>query len=85
VYFRAANEGACTYMDDRRDARLPHGACWYDLCDDLEVIEIPGDHFSILRQVWPASLPTWAPALLEAQPKLCMGFLTCISHLLWLC
>ena len=51
VYFRAATEGACTYMDDRRDARLPHGACWYDLCDDLEVLDIPGDHFSILRQV----------------------------------
>lgn len=51
VYFRAATQGACTYMDDRRDARLPHGACYYDLCDDLEVVDIPGDHFSILRQV----------------------------------
>lgn len=51
VYFRAAIQGACTYMDDRRNARMPHGTCWYDLCDDLEVLDIPGDHFSILRQV----------------------------------
>jgi hypothetical protein len=32
-------------------AAVPHGACWYDLCDDCEVIDVPGDHFSILRQV----------------------------------
>lgn len=51
VYFRGATQGACTYMDDRRDAPVPHGACWYDLCPDCEVIDIPGDHFSILRQV----------------------------------
>lgn len=51
VYFRAANQGACTYMDDRRSGLLPHGACWYDLCDDMEVIDVPGDHFSLLRQV----------------------------------
>ena len=31
-------------------AAVPHGACWYDLCDDLEVIDVPGDHFSLLRQ-----------------------------------
>ena len=29
---------------------MPHGACWYDLCEECEVIDIPGDHFSILRQ-----------------------------------
>ena len=93
VYFRAADQGACTYMNDARDAGanaictrpiavllahqcargvcmamapssvlpphlrplrcavLPHGACWYDLCEDLEVIDVPGDHFSLLRQV----------------------------------
>ena len=89
VYFRAATQGACTYMNDARDAGeaaasqhsahgscpsacallllllhdaghcavavraavVPHGACWYDLCEDLEVIDVPGDHFSLLRQV----------------------------------
>lgn len=29
---------------------MPHGVCWWDLCDDLEVIDVPGDHFSLLRQ-----------------------------------
>ena len=28
----------------------PHGVCWAELCDDLEVIDVPGDHFSLLRQ-----------------------------------
>lgn len=37
VYFRAAHAGACTYFDDRRDGSLPHGACWADLCPDVEV------------------------------------------------
>lgn len=51
VYLRAAVSGVCTYMDDARTAAVPHGACWYDMCPDLEVIDVPGDHFSILRQV----------------------------------
>ena len=24
--------------------------CWADLCDDLQVVDVPGDHFSLLRQ-----------------------------------
>ncbi len=27
-----------------------HGVCWSELCDELEVIDVPGDHFSLLRQ-----------------------------------
>ena len=34
-----------------RPADAAHGACWYDLCEDCQVVDIPGDHFSILRQV----------------------------------
>ena len=37
LYFRAATPGACTYFDDRRDGLLPHGACWADICPDLQV------------------------------------------------
>lgn len=46
--------------------------CRYDLCDDLEVIDVPGDHFSLLRQVggWMSSL-WW----LELCCKVC-----CICH-----
>jgi thioesterase domain-containing protein len=29
---------------------LSHGARWYRLCSDLEVVDVPGDHFSLLRQ-----------------------------------
>ncbi|KAK9815594.1 hypothetical protein WJX72_006498 [[Myrmecia] bisecta] len=50
VYFRGATPGACTYFDDCKDGLLPHAACWYDLCQDLQVIDVPGDHFSLLRQ-----------------------------------
>lgn len=52
VYFRGLTPGVCTYFDDRKGplAPVPHGACWYDLCDDLRVIDVPGDHFSLLRQ-----------------------------------
>ena len=50
VYFRARQGGACTYFDDRRDGPLPHGLCWASLCKDLQVVDVPGDHFSLLRQ-----------------------------------
>lgn len=50
VYFRAKDRGMCTYMDDGRLGAHPHGLCWYDLCEDIEVIDLPGDHFSVLRQ-----------------------------------
>ena len=50
VYFRARQGGACTYFDDRRDGPLPHGLCWAPLCKDLQIVDVPGDHFSLLRQ-----------------------------------
>ncbi|CAD7696942.1 unnamed protein product, partial [Ostreobium quekettii] len=50
VYFRAAERGACDYVDDGRHNGRPHGVCWVDLCQDLEVVDVPGDHFSLLRQ-----------------------------------
>lgn len=37
----------------RYDAYLPHGVCWSQLCDDLEVVDVPGDHFALLRQSVP--------------------------------
>lgn len=51
VYLRAATRGACDYVNDSRAWAWPHGVCWHSLCTDLEVIDVPGDHFSILRQV----------------------------------
>jgi len=52
VYFRGMSPGVCTYFDDRKGALVPypHGACWYNRCEDLRVIDVPGDHFSLLRQ-----------------------------------
>lgn len=50
VYFRARQQGACTYFDDRRDGPLAHGLCWASLCQDLQIVDVPGDHFSLLRQ-----------------------------------
>jgi thioesterase domain-containing protein len=52
VYIRAMTPGVCTYFDDRKGgaAPVPHGACWYDRCHDLRVVDVPGDHFSLLRQ-----------------------------------
>ncbi|KAK9863861.1 hypothetical protein WJX84_009188, partial [Apatococcus fuscideae] len=50
VYFRAETAGACTYFDDRPDGPMPHGHTWRDLCSALEVVDVPGDHFSLLRQ-----------------------------------
>ncbi len=28
-----------------RYSEWPHGICWAELADDLEVIDVPGDHF----------------------------------------
>lgn len=50
VYFRARQGGACTYFNDRREGPLPHGLCWAPYCNDLQVVDVPGDHFSLLRQ-----------------------------------
>lgn len=50
VYFRAASPGACDYVDDGRHGPWPHGVCWSELCAELEVVDVPGDHFSLLRQ-----------------------------------
>lgn len=52
VYFRGMTPGVCTYFDDRKgpNVPMPHGACWYNRCEDLRVIDVPGDHFSLLRQ-----------------------------------
>jgi thioesterase domain-containing protein len=30
--------------------RFSHGTTWAELCDDLTVVDVPGDHFSLLRQ-----------------------------------
>jgi thioesterase domain-containing protein len=52
VYFRGFSPGVCTYFDDRKGPLVPnpHGACWYNRCDDLRIVDVPGDHFSLLRQ-----------------------------------
>lgn len=52
LYFRGLAPGVCTYFDDRKGPRAPtpHGACWYARCEDLRVVDVPGDHFSLLRQ-----------------------------------
>jgi thioesterase domain-containing protein len=51
VYFRAMKGGACDYVNDSRYWRYSHGCCWSELCEDLLVVDVPGDHFSLLRQV----------------------------------
>ncbi len=50
VYFRARQGGACTYFNDSREGLLAHGLCWAPYCNDLQVVDVPGDHFSLLRQ-----------------------------------
>jgi hypothetical protein len=50
VYFRANRRGACDYVNDSRYWRYSHGTCWSELTDDLLVVDVPGDHFSLLRQ-----------------------------------
>ena len=29
---------------------MAHGRCWAPLCNDLQIVDVPGDHFSLLRQ-----------------------------------
>ena len=50
VYFRARQGGACTYFNDSREGPLTHGLCWAPYCNELQVVDVPGDHFSLLRQ-----------------------------------
>ncbi|KIY94328.1 type I polyketide synthase [Monoraphidium neglectum] len=57
VYFRANSAGACNYFNDSRYWRYSHGTTWAELCDDLTVVDVPGDHFSLLRQDAPDMEP----------------------------
>lgn len=50
VYLRATSRGACDYVNDGKSWAFPHGVCWFEHCSDIEVIDVPGDHFSLLRQ-----------------------------------
>lgn len=51
LYFRAQEQGAlASYMADGRTGPLAHGTCWHDLCANLRVIDVPGNHYSLLRQ-----------------------------------
>lgn len=52
VYFRGSIQGACDYMDDRREHPVAYGTRWLEVADCVEVIDVPGDHFSLLRQDW---------------------------------
>jgi len=51
-YFRADLRGMVAYMhdEDNDDEEFPHGVGWMDFVSDLQIIDVPGDHFSMLRQ-----------------------------------
>ena len=50
VYFRAQERGACDYVDDSDTGIFPHGSCWSEVIDNIEIVDVPGDHFSLLRR-----------------------------------
>ena len=50
VYFRGARRGACDYVQDGRQGPEMYGVSWLRYCDQVEVVDVPGDHFSLLRQ-----------------------------------
>lgn len=50
IFFRATLTGAVTSFTDDKYGEFPMGASWYRYCEDLQIIDIPGNHFSILRQ-----------------------------------
>ena len=37
--------------------RYSHGTTWAELADDVTVVDVPGDHFSLLRQDAPDMEP----------------------------
>jgi len=49
-FFRAHNRGAVAYVQDQDDVLFSHGVGYKDVVADLTVLDVPGDHFSMLRQ-----------------------------------
>ena len=49
-YFRARERGAVTYVEDQDDSLFAHGVGYKKVINRLAVIDVPGDHFSMLRQ-----------------------------------
>jgi thioesterase domain-containing protein/3-oxoacyl-(acyl-carrier-protein) synthase/acyl carrier protein len=49
-FFRAHDRGAVAYVQDQDDVFFSHGVGYKDIVSDLTVLDVPGDHFSMLRQ-----------------------------------
>jgi len=49
-FFRAHDRGAVAYVQDKDDELFSHGVGYKDVVSDLTVLDVPGDHFSMLRQ-----------------------------------
>merc|ERR1719240_602980 len=49
-FFRAHNRGAVAYVQDQDDVLFSHGVGYKDIVADLTVLDVPGYHFSMLRQ-----------------------------------
>lgn len=73
VYFRANKAGACDYVNDSRYWRYSHGTCWSELAEDLLVVDVPGDHFSLLRQDPPDMEVSGAELGVSAGGNACAG------------
>jgi len=49
VFLRGSTRGACDYISDGRRGREAYGPSWAQVADHVEVHDVPGDHFSLLR------------------------------------
>ena len=47
---RESLSDACLPTASPRYWRYSHGTTWAELAEDLLVVDVPGDHFSLLRQ-----------------------------------
>lgn len=50
--------------------RYSHGTTWAELCDDLTVVDVAGDHFSLLRQ----DPPDMEPLVRLVCMRICVAF-----------
>jgi len=59
LYFRPMTRGGLPLLDDIFNVDFHHVIGWHEHCNNFQIVDVPGDHFSMLPSRTYANLPFW--------------------------
>jgi len=59
LYFRPTIRGGLPLVDDAFNIDFQHVLGWHDHCSELEIVDVPGDHFTMTPASTYQNLPFW--------------------------